>query len=104
MSLERLKHLPEHFRTLRLDKKIPAKVVIEKSDEKVFKDPQYKKITDMRFLESMKEFPCMVFIYGNNVAIYTLKNELVGIIIRNRQIAEAMKLVFDMYWKMANKA
>ncbi len=103
LSLKRLKHLPEHFRTIRLDKKIPAKIVIDKYDEETFHKPAYKKITNMRFLDSLKDFPCMIFIYGNNVAIYTLKEELIGIIIRNKQVAEAMKIVFDMYWKIARK-
>ncbi len=103
LSVEVLKHLPEHSRTLRLDKKIPAKIIIDRYDEETFHKPAYKKITEIRFLDSMKDFPCMIFIYGNNVALYTLKEELVGVIIKNKQAAEAMKLVFDMYWKLAKK-
>lgn len=104
LSVERLKHLPEHVRTIRLEKKIPAKIVIDRYDEDTFHKPTYKKITEMRFLDSLKDFPCMVFIYGNNVAIYTLKDELVGIIIKNKQVAEAMKLIFNIYWKMSKPA
>lgn len=100
LSIERLKHLPGHFRTLRLDRKIPAKIVIDKHNEETFHKPAYKKITEMRFLDSLKDFPCMIFIYGNNVAIYTLEDELVGIIIRNKQVAEAIMLVFNIYWKI----
>ena len=103
LSVKRLKHLPDHVRTIRLDNKIPAKIVIDRHDEEIFHKPTYKKITEMKFLDSLKDFPCMVFIYGNKVALYTLKDELIGIIIKNKQVTEAMKLIFNMYWKIAKK-
>lgn len=98
LSKEILKHQPEHFRTIRLDRKIPAKIVIDKSEELIFHKKEYKNITEMRFNESLKDFPCMIFIYGKKVALYTLKKDLIGVIIYNEQVAEAMKLIFDMYW------
>ncbi|MFH1063548.1 MAG: helix-turn-helix domain-containing protein [Candidatus Woesearchaeota archaeon] len=104
LSREVLKHQPEHFRTIRLDKKIPAKIVIDPFDEPTFHKEEYKRITEMRFTPALKDFPCMVFIYGKKVALYTLKNDLVGIIISNEQVAQSMKLVFQMYWDMAKPA
>ncbi|MCB9480199.1 MAG: hypothetical protein H6680_00030, partial [Desulfobacteraceae bacterium] len=98
LSKERLKYLPAHARSVRLDRKIPAKIVIEHSDEEEFHKKEYKKITEMRFNDSLKNFPCMIFIYGKKVALYTLKNDLVGVIVANEQVAEAMKLIFDIYW------
>ncbi len=98
LSKEILKHQPEHFRTIRLDRKIPAKIVIDKYEELMFHKKEYKKITEMRFNDSLKDFPCMIFIYGKKVALYTLKKDLIGMIIYNEQVAEAMKLIFDMYW------
>lgn len=104
LSVERLKHQPEHFRTIRLERKIPARIVIDTYDEETFHKPAYKKITQMRFLDSLKDFPCMIFIYGNRVAIYTLKNELVGIIIKNKEIALSMQFIFETYWKTGKPA
>ncbi len=101
LSVDILKHIPDHVRSIRLERKIPAKIIIEPYDEPTFKTKQYKKITKMKFLPSMKDFPCMIFVYGDKVAIYTLKNDLVGIIIENQEVARSMKLVFEMYWKMA---
>jgi len=98
LSKEVLKHQPDHVRTIRLNKKIPAKIVIDHYDEKVFHKKEYKNITEMRFNKSLKDFPCMIFIYGKKVALYTLKKDLVGVIISNEQVAEAMKLIFDIYW------
>lgn len=103
LSKEVLKHQPEHFRTIRLDRKIPAKIVMDPYDESTFHKKEYKKITEMRFLKSLKDFPCMIFIYGRKVAIYTLKRDLIGIIIRNEQVTQSMKMIFDIYWKTAKK-
>lgn len=41
----------------------------------------------------------MVFIYGNKVAMYTVEGELVGVIIKNKEFSEAMKIIFNIYWK-----
>ncbi len=100
-SLKILKHQPAHFRTLRLERKIPAKIIIEPYDEPVFHSQEYRRITEMRFWEGLKDFPCMIFIYGNKVALYTLQGDLIGIIIKNEQVVKAMKIVFDTYWMMA---
>lgn len=104
LSKEILKHQPEHFRTIRLERKIPAKIVMDFYDEEIFHAAEYKRITEMRFNDSLKEFPCMVFIYGKKVALYTLKKDLIGLIISNEQVAEAMKIVFDLYWASAKPA
>lgn len=100
-SAEILSHLPEHFASLRLSKKIHAKIIMDPYEEERFHLDSYKKITEMRFLDSMKDFPCMIFIYGKNVAMYTLEGDLVGIIIKNESFSRALKIVFDLYWKVA---
>lgn len=103
-SLEILKHLPEHSANVRLNNKIPAKIIIEPFDEPRFHDKSYQKITELRFLESLKDFPSMIFIYGEKVALYTLEGDLVGIIIKNKEVSLAIKVIFDLYWDMAKPA
>jgi len=103
-SVEILKHLPEHAANIRLINKIPAKIIIEKFDEPRFHEKDYKKITELRFLESLKDFPCMIFIFGERVALYTVKGDLVGIIIKNKEVSQAIKIIFEVYWNMAKPA
>ncbi|MCA9497158.1 MAG: hypothetical protein KC589_09510 [Nanoarchaeota archaeon] len=98
LSKEVLKYQPEHFRTIRLDRKIPAKIVIDNYEEEIFHKEEYKKISKIRYNESLKNFPCMIFIYGKKVALYTLKKDLIGVIISNEEVADAMKMIFDIYW------
>lgn len=97
-SLEILKHLPAYARALRIERKIPAKIVIEPADDEVFHTSKYKSITEMRFNRALKDFPLMVFIYGNNVGMYTVKGELVGVRITNKEFSIAMRMIFDIYW------
>jgi len=104
LSLDVLKNLPKHIRNIRLDKRIPAKIIIDPCDEEIFHTNKYKRLTEMRFLKSMKDFPCMIFIYGNKVAMYTLKKDLIGVIIKNEQIVEAMKIIFNSYYKKSKPA
>ena len=100
-SLDILKHLPSHARMMRLENNIPAKIVIDLADEKIFHTKKYKKLTQMKFLPSLKDFPVMIFIYGEKVAMYTVKGDLVGIIISNKEFSTAMKMIFDIYWDTA---
>ncbi|MGV8141264.1 MAG: TrmB family transcriptional regulator [Candidatus Woesearchaeota archaeon] len=104
LSREVLKHFPEHFGNTRIEKRIPAKIVIDAYDEQRFHDKNYKKITEMRFNDSLRDFPCMIFIYGNKVALYTLKKDIIGIIISNEQVAQSMKLIFNIYWENGKPA
>jgi sugar-specific transcriptional regulator TrmB len=104
LSKEVLKHQPNFARTLRMERKIPAKIVIDPYEEPTFHTKEYKKFTQMRYNKSLKELPCMIFIYGKNVAMYTLRKDLIGIIIRNEQVAESMKLMFDIYWNNSKPA
>jgi sugar-specific transcriptional regulator TrmB len=100
-SLEILKHLPSHARVMRLEKGIPAKIVIDPSDEDIFRTKRYTQLTEMRFLKSLKDFPAMIFIYGTKVAMYTVQGDLVGVIIDNKEMSQAMKMIFDTYWHQA---
>jgi len=103
-STEILKHLPEHARMMRLERGINAKIVIEPSDEEIFHTKKYKKFTEMRFLDSLKDFPLMIFVYGKKVALFTSEKDLVGVIIKNEQVAQAMKMMFDLYWSQGKPA
>lgn len=102
-SLDILKHLPDQARHIRINKNIPAKIVIDPTDEPLFHTKKYKKLTQLRFLPSLEDFPAMIFIYGNKVAMFTVRGDLVGVIIENKEFSEAMKLIFELYWKQAKK-
>jgi hypothetical protein len=45
----------------------------------------------------------VIFIFGNHVAIYTVTGDIIGVIIKNKEVSLAMKIIFDMYWKISKK-
>lgn len=100
-SLDVLKHLPQQARLMRLERNIPAKVILDYSDEDIIYTQKYRELTELRLLNTLKDFPMMIFIYGEKVAMYTIKGDVIGIIISNKEFAKAMKIMFDVYWSMA---
>jgi sugar-specific transcriptional regulator TrmB len=96
-----MKHLMPSARQLRIDKNIPAKVMCEPTEEDIFHTKAYKNLTEMRQSPALKAFPGYIFIYGDNVALFTNEKEMVGVIIRNAEVAKMMMLIFEMYWKGA---
>lgn len=52
---------------------------------------------------SHEKFPLSadITIYGNKVAIGTYRGKLVGVIIESKEIAETLRLVFNLAWKAA---
>ena len=82
-------------------KKIHAKVIYDPTDEPILHTKEYQEVTELRFYKGFEDFPVMIFIYGNKVSLFSHKNDLVGVIIKNKDFAEAMKMVFNIYWDMA---
>lgn len=103
-SLDVLKHLPNYVRINRIEKKIHAKIIYDPVDEPILHTKEYQQVSELRFLKEFEEFPCMIFIYGEKVSMFTFKTDLVGIIIKNKDFAEAMKLIFYTYWNRAKPA
>jgi len=100
-SLEALKHLPDHVRRARIEKGIRAKMIYDQVDEPILHTKEYQKVSELKFYEGFKDFPAMIFIYGDKVSIFSHKTDLVGVIIKNKDVAEAVKMIFEMYWKIA---
>jgi len=103
-SLNVLKHLPDYVRRSRMDRGIKAKMIYDPTDEPLLHTKEYKKVSELRFLKAFENFPVMIFIYGDKVSMFSFKTDLVGVIIKNKDFAEAMKMIFDMYWKQAMPA
>lgn len=103
-SLRILKHLPDYVRQSRIEKGIPAKIIYDSTDEPILHTKEYQKVSDLRFYDGFEDFPVMIFIYGDKVSMFSHKTDLVGVIIKNKDFAEAMRMIFDMYWKIAKPA
>lgn len=102
-AFEGLKHIPESLAFRRAHLKIKARMIFERSEYAWYriKDPQIKKVTEMRFLESMRKCPSVTWIGSNQVGIVTLDKELLGIHIVNKEIAQTQRLAFESFWLQA---
>ncbi len=103
-SLNVLKHLPDYVRLSRIEKGIKAKMIYDPTDEPILHTKKYQEVSELRFLKDFEDFPVMIFIYGDKVSMFSFKTDLVGIIIKNKDFTEAMKMIFEMYWKKAKPA
>jgi len=59
-----------------------------------------KKMRQVKFLPENYAHPTFVMIYGNCVAIFTSKKELVAVKIESEEIAKSEKAKFDLIWDL----
>ncbi|HLC22572.1 MAG TPA: helix-turn-helix domain-containing protein [Candidatus Nanoarchaeia archaeon] len=94
----------DKFVQLRTKKEIFVRVIHEKSKETfelIKKDK--KELRDTRFIDDF-HLPAATLIYGNKVAIVTFSQiEPVGIVIDNKDTADAQRVVFEKLWSIAKK-
>lgn len=104
-AMTALKHIPEQYARLRVEKKIPMKAILEKSDAALFRvrDPEINKFTEIKFIDEMKHYPALTFIYGKAAAMVTVENELIGVEIQDKNIAAAQKMLFNFVWERAEE-
>ncbi|HLC55644.1 MAG TPA: helix-turn-helix domain-containing protein [Candidatus Nanoarchaeia archaeon] len=91
-----------NFIKRRVKEKIKTKVITEKSKESLDIFPRNKKeLRKMKFFPQKIEFPTVTNIYGGKVAILSLKDEPLGIIIENEDFLKTQRIIFDILWKIS---
>lgn len=81
-------------------KKIKARAIYTSKTKNVPASPN----AELRFVPYNKfPFSADIVIYGNKVAIATYKGKLMSVIIESREIAETLRLVFNLAWEAAVK-
>ncbi|MEI6288552.1 MAG: helix-turn-helix domain-containing protein [bacterium] len=87
----------QKFRNSRLDKKVKSKVLCTSSEE-VGGTPDGDRIRI-----DAKDFPVTsdIAIYGDNVRIASLGKKLSAILIKDKEIANTLKSLFDLAWESA---
>jgi len=98
-----LKHLPEVLARRRAELGIRLRAVLERSPYATFRirDPQIKKVTTMRFLEAMRNVPSFTFVSGDQVGILCFEQDLIGILITNKEMSQSQRIVFETLWRQA---
>ena len=91
------------FIRLRIKRRIPVRVLTERSPEAVaIHKADKREFREMRFITEGL-FPSTVYIYGNKVAILSLEKEIIGLLIEDMNIAATQRFIFELLWKHAKK-
>jgi len=79
--------------------------ITEKSQEALeFNKNNKKELREIRFLPQNIDFSTITNIYGNKVAIFSLKHGIFGVLIDNSEIADNQKKIFDILWRIAKRS
>lgn len=93
-----------NFITRRVKEKINTKVITEESKDTIEISKRNKKeLREMKFLPYSLNFETVVNIYGNKIAMLSFGENIMGIVIEDKQIANTQKEVFNLLWKIAKK-
>ena len=69
---------------------IKAKLIVDKK-------PPTRKLTEYKLIK--KKFKTSTVIYGDKIAIFSLnKKEPIGVLIKDKEIADTQRIVFDIMW------
>lgn len=105
MGLVALKNYPENFILKRVSKGIYLKAVLAGEDkgDPAYTDKKIYKLSNLKFLKSLDGVETNVFIYSDRVAFLTSGENLVGVIIKNKDVVAQQKKIFKLLWKQAKK-
>jgi len=98
-----LQAYPDNFVLKRAELKIPLKAVMSEEDrgDPAMNDKKVYAISKMKFLRDLNQISTNVFIYGNKVAFMTSGENLAGIIVKNHEIVEQQRKIFEILWNIA---
>jgi len=84
----------------RVQKKIKARIIYTSKKGEIYKRKDNANLREAVFI-SEKNFPFKagIDIYDNNVAFYSYKGAIMGVIIENEDMAETMKIIFNLLWE-----
>lgn len=105
MALKALENYPEDFILKRAELKINLRAVLAQEDrgDSAFQPKIVSSLSKLRYSKELNRIPTNVFIYSDKVAFMTSGENLVGIIIKNKEIVKQQKFIFSQIWGNAKK-
>ncbi len=99
LAYEILQFYFKWFDKKRVEKKIKAKIIFNKSDKK-----QKIPYSEIKYLPEKYSSPLAINIYGDKVAIilWSKENPL-AIVIKNKEISQGYEKYFELMWKISKK-
>lgn len=98
-SLFPVKEHGEYMASPRVQKKIKAKVIYTNPSGPYYKEKDPANLREALYISNKElAFKCGIDVYDNNVAFYSYKGSIMGIVIENEDIAQTLKNIFEMIW------
>jgi len=103
MALIALRHYPENFILRRAQAKIKLRAVLASQDrgDPAYTDKKVFRLSTLRFNKSVDNINANTFIYGDRVAFMSSTDNPVGIIIKNKEVVQQQRAIFNTLWKQA---
>ncbi len=94
----------ENYIRRRIKSKIKLRLITEKNNTtKKFYSSDKKALRETRYLAEIHKLNTAGYIYGNKIAMLSLIENPVGVIIENREFANTQKIFFGLMWARASK-
>ncbi|MBT7902292.1 hypothetical protein HN587_00375 [Candidatus Woesearchaeota archaeon] len=97
MSKIPLKHYPDNFVRRRVEQKIKVNGILANEDkpDKFITDAKAEKLSKFIYKKELDNAKSDIFIYDDKVSFITTTEDPAGIIIKNKEIAEQLKTIFN---------
>ncbi len=98
------KYNEDYYVPRRVERKIRARIlcrpgaVVPDHDER-----DHEELREVRMLPKEFNFPCSIYIYGEEVAFLWLKNQVHTLVIRGGPVVDIMQVLFEMAWRRSSK-
>lgn len=99
-----LQQYPDNFVQKRADMKIFLRAVMAEEDrgDPAMNDKKVYSLSKIKFLNDFDDISSNVFIYGDKVAFMTSSENPSGVIIKNKEVVEQQRKIFEFMWKKAS--
>ena len=86
----------------RKKKKVKLRMIFDDSARKI-KYIRSIKYAEKRFIKDYNLTGCSIYVYGNKVSIISWKEGPIGVLIKQKEIADIFRVNFEVLWGIANK-
>ncbi len=89
------------FRKRRIQKKILVKIILkdtEKARHRQKMGPQ--ELREVRLIKDGTDFSSLVFMWNNKIASFSLREEMVAVVVESKEMAEGQMAMFNFIWNI----
>lgn len=98
---EIFEHFISNFERKRIDKKVLLKGIFGETIPKHTKNKEVLKYTSFRKLKVFENHKVIYFLYGDNLLLISLGENLIAVKIKDPILVESQKQIFSFLWKIA---